>query len=275
LFGEIHAVARCGGLAGKRTVPPMSTIRSRFPGHFRQPPKHERSAGHDPALPPEECSLQPADQPGVGGDDSALPELFEPAEEIVHCVHHSLEHELLVRLESEESLAHDLRHGTVRQTILVEGFPHGPDQTPASSLAHPHATVLRRRAQVHQRPAWAKNSVCFVEGMDHALGRHSSESPGEDHAIELARAVGQALRAAHAESNAAGVLGRESGARLTKLLGVGIDRVNALRSERCQPQCQATVSTTDLEQALAAPAAGSAQRLRLASSGIDYDRHGR
>lgn len=208
-------------------------------------------------------------------EDPALTEFVEPGMEILHRVHYALEQHVLARHESEQAAAYDLMDRAIGPTIFVERLPHDAHRAPTPALSQADSAMCCRGAHVHQDAVRTEDPMCFEEGMNHALSGHSSESPGEHRAVELACAIGQPLGGAHSEANMAGMASRESRTGPANLSGVRIQGRNARRAEAGEAQRETPASATHFEHAFSAPSRETAERFDLAPHWIDDDRHGR
>lgn len=195
--------------------------------------------------------------------------------EILHPVHDTIEPELGAGLTLEQTVPNHARDRAIRGVILIEGLAHHADQAPAPPLSQPDAPVLGRRTQVDEQAAGSQHPVCFAEGMDHALAGHSSQGPGKNHAVELVRAVGQALGVADPVVYAPRLPGRDRGTGRADDACVGVERMDLRGSKLREAKGQTSVAAADLEHAQAAPARHAPERTQLPAGGIDRDRHGR
>src|SRR5262249_19187475 len=80
--------------------------------------------------------------------------------------------------------AHNMLDGAVGGVIVVKVFAHDPWQAIAVIVRKSYTPVHGGGTQIDQKTVGLKNAVCFAEGIDHALVRHSSQGPGKDDRVE-------------------------------------------------------------------------------------------
>jgi len=129
------------------------------------------------------------------------------------------------------------------------------------------------RVQIDETAAGGQQAVGAVQGMDHALGRHSSQGPGEDDGVE------RRFRKVQVVVEKPGCAGGDVALRPIGFEGsdsrpIRIDRVNRSGAVRVAP-CQPAVAATDFED----PASHKigkhgVERTDLEPIRIAADRHG-
>src|SRR5262249_13355246 len=153
--------------------------------------------------------------------------------------------------DSKQSLANGLLDRVVRATVFLQGLPHDADETPRASFSQPDAPMHGRRTEIDQDSPRTEHPMRLTEGMDHAPGRHSSERPGENDPAERGRGVGKRLSLAYPIGDQLGVASWKAAPASSDLPPVRVHRVDHGRSERGQPQGEATVAAADLDHATA------------------------
>lgn len=88
---------------------------------------------------------------------------------------------------SEELSTEDFAYRLVGQPIIGFGGPlgaDGPDDAAAGSPGAHTRLDARVRTRIDEDSSLDEDSLGLLEGIDHALVRHSSERPREDHDVE-------------------------------------------------------------------------------------------
>jgi len=88
----------------------------------------------------------------------------------------------------EDSPAEHRGDGPICRVVVLELLARGSYILIPTGANNAYAAMDGSRAHVHEEAFRPESSVGFLEGMDHALGRHSSERPREHHDVEQARA---------------------------------------------------------------------------------------
>ncbi len=218
-------------------------------------------------------ALKALKQRRVRGQVTALVKLVDEVADLLGVVHHAVQLKDKAPFRPEVSLAHHLLDRRVSRVVAVEFLVKLSDEAPGPAGADPEAAVRGRRAQVNQNTTWLEDTMCLLQGMNHALLGNSSERPREDGRIKKAVVVPQVSRLAHMVCNAPLVTSWELPARLADALHIWIEGLDVPRSERGQPQGQSTVATADLDHAPAIPLCGLLECPDLGSRGIHCKRH--
>ncbi len=111
------------------------------------------------------------------------------------------------------------------------------------------------------------------QGMNHALMRDASERPGEDDDVEGVVGVSKSLSAPYVVVDELLKAGGEIAAGESNSGGIGIERLNALRTKRTEPQGEASVAAADFQYARATPRSGVPEGFELSLGGINDQRH--
>ena len=114
----------------------------------------------------------------------ALNEVEEPFAKLADVIHRSITRKALAAGLFEEPALDHLVDGSVGSVIIRKPLTHSPQQFVFAVLDYPDAPMHGRRAQIEKQPSGRKNTMCFEEGMDHALVRHSSQRPREHRRVE-------------------------------------------------------------------------------------------
>ena len=201
-----------------------------------------------------------------------LDEVDEPFAKLANPVHRAKAREACAAGLFEKSSLDDLINSPIGCVIVIETFAHSPQQLVFAALYYPDATMHGHRAKIDQQPAGLKNAMCFEEGMDHALVRHSSQRPREHRGVERRIAVTKSLRRPNGKAD---TLRKAYGQ--TRPCGDDRFRVRVARldkrAEPRKPQSQPSLPTTDLDDALPTPVGYISKRLDLVLFRINAKSH--
>ncbi len=108
-------------------------------------------------------------------------------------VHHAVELESHPLLRSQITVPDHLDDGCVCGIVIIQDLMEITRGSPMPSFSDADPAVCRRGSQIDQYAIRPEDTMCLLQGMNHALGGHSSERPGEDHDIELIPRVPEPL----------------------------------------------------------------------------------
>jgi len=98
-----------------------------------------------------------------------------------------MEWEELFLLAPEPSIGFGVCHCAVRRGVICQSLRQIHDAAGLTGFARRKnldGPFMAHRTQVNEKAVWHKDSSDFIQGMDHALMRNSSERPGKDGDIE-------------------------------------------------------------------------------------------
>src|SRR5256714_10352852 len=165
----------------------------------------------------------------------------------------------------EELSAEDVADRFIRQLVVhLRGPPRadGPDHAPAGAPGANARGDARIRTRVDEDASRDEDPVGFLEGIDHALARNSSERPREDHHVERRVRQPKRLRGALAEFHVRYALTTGLGAPTRERAAIEVDR-----EDRC-----GVASGAEREPAFARADVGHAKSVQIQAVGAELDR---
>jgi hypothetical protein len=171
----------------------------------------------------------------VGRQAPPLVKICQKVSHSLDGIHDAVQLKLQAGLLTEETCTHEAMDRGMRGVVIIQELMERADQLPFPALADAEPSVRSRGSQVDEDATWLEDTMCLLQGMNHALMSHSSEDPGKDGYIERVVRVSQAFRMAHMISNAPGITVGEGPTGPADASGVRIERFDLPGIEGCQP----------------------------------------